>query len=184
MSQVRLRYKCVTEIVGSRGLGILVLVNEDETLQMSIPCDAHTTYYFGLRKFSASDCTRLLPEILVRLLKSETDMHFEIRIEDIRDGEYLSSIYNTKTQEIIPMQIVDAVLLSLVSGIPLSVEEELMQRQSAEYHKDSHGLKLPINALSLEMLEEAMRRAVSEENYELASMLKDEIFHRKNNMKE
>ena len=89
MSQVRLRYKCVTEIVGSRGLGILVLVNEDETLQMSIPCDAHTTYYFGLRKFSASDCTRLLPEILVRLLKAETDMHFEIRIEDIRDGEYL-----------------------------------------------------------------------------------------------
>ncbi|SFG09402.1 UvrB/UvrC motif-containing protein [Prevotella sp. KH2C16] len=184
MSRIRLKYKCVTEIVGSDNQGILVLVNEEETLQVSIPCDRYTTYYFGLRDSATLNCSRFLPEVLVRLFKSETDMHFEIRIEDIRGGEYLSRIYNMKTLEMLPIQITDAVLLSRISGVPIYIDEVLMRKQSAEFHKDSHGLKLPINALSLDMLEKAMDQAVSEENYELASMLKEEIDHRKNNLQE
>ena len=184
MSQVRLKYKCITELVGSDHLGILVLVNEDETLQVSIPCNKHATYDFSLRDFATPNCNRLLPEVLVRLLKSETDMHFEIRIEDIRKGEYLSRIYNMKTLEMVPIQIADAVLLSIISGIPIYIDEVLIRKQGAEFHKDSHGLKLPINALSLDMLEKAIDRAISEENYELASMLKEEIDHRKKNLQE
>lgn len=179
-----MKYKCVTEIVGSDNQGILVLVNEDETLQVSIPCNKHMTYCFSLRDFAAPNCNRLLPEVLVRLLKSETDMHFEIRIEGIREGEYLSRIYNMETQETVPIQIADAVLLSLIGDIPIYIDETLMRKQSAEFRKDSHGLKLPINALSLDMLEKAMDRAISEENYELASMLKEEIDHRRNNLQE
>ncbi|WP_369916875.1 hypothetical protein [Prevotella sp. oral taxon 376] len=89
-----------------------------------------------------------------------------------------------KTLEMVPIQIADAVLLSIISGIPIYIDEVLIRKQGAEFHKDSHGLKLPINALSLDMLEKAIDRAISEENYELASMLKEEIDHRKKNLQE
>jgi protein-arginine kinase activator protein McsA len=38
----------------------------------------------------------------------------------------------------------------------------------------SHAVSLPVNTLSLEMLDQALKKAVEDENYELASQLRDE----------
>lgn len=169
----------MTEIVGTDHLGIIVLVNDEETLQVSIPCDKLTTYNFSLRLSENRKSRRMLPEVLVHIIKEEVGLHFEIRIEDIINGEYLSRIYDTRTNEIIPINIPDAVLLSIISGIPIYIDNELMKRQSAEFDKDSAGLKLPINALSSKMLDDAIKKAVADEQYELAAILKKEIDRRK-----
>lgn len=179
MALIRLKYKCITEIVGTDHMGIIVLVNDDESLQVSIPCGKNTTFNFSLRHFDKTRSRRLLPEVLVHLLKENTDLHLEIRIEDIINGEYISRIYDTDTSEIIPIVISDAVLLSVIADIPLFIDEQLMQRQSATFDENSAGLKLPINALSQEMLEDAIKKAVGEEQYELAAILKKEIERRK-----
>ena len=38
---------------------------------------------------------------------------------------------------------------------------------------------MPVNSVNIEALQEALKRAVEEENYELASQLRDEIRRRK-----
>ena len=55
-----------------------------------------------------------------------------------------------------------------------------MNRQSLPYNQASPSMALPVNVLTIEMLEEALNKAIKDENYELASTLKMEIERRKN----
>ena len=59
------------------------------------------------------------------------------------------------------------------------MEEHLFNRQSVGNHADRNKIALPVNALSVEMLRQALDKAIEDENYELASMLRDELKHRK-----
>jgi bifunctional DNase/RNase len=73
----------------------------------------------------------------------------------------------------------DAVLLSLISKIPLYIEENLMNRQCFPYNeKTQYQLSIPINTMNLDHLKRELEKAVDEENYELASHLRDEIKRR------
>ena len=54
-----------------------------------------------------------------------------------------------------------------------------MQRQSVPYQRSSSGVAMPLNAISNKMLKEALDNAVANENYELASHLRDEMRRRK-----
>ena len=60
------------------------------------------------------------------------------------------------------------------------MEEKLFIRQSVPYESGKSKVALPLNALTLEMLEKALRKAIKEENYELASSIRDELNRRKN----
>jgi protein-arginine kinase activator protein McsA len=53
-----------------------------------------------------------------------------------------------------------------------------MMRQSVPFREDARGMSIPVNSISEEMLQQALDRAVSEENYELASYLRDEMKRR------
>ena len=61
-------------------------------------------------------------------------------------------------------------LLSFISNIPLFIEEKLMKRQSVPYQRSSNGVAMPLNAISNKMLQEALDKAVEDENYELGRM--------------
>ena len=54
-----------------------------------------------------------------------------------------------------------------------------MKRQSVPYQRSSNGVAMPLNAISNKMLQEALDKAVEDENYELASHLRDEMRRRK-----
>ena len=71
-------------------------------------------------------------------------------------------------------------LLSVIAKLPIFVDEVLMNRQSLPYNQASPSMALPVNVLTIEMLEEALNKAIKDENYELASTLKMEIERRKN----
>ena len=68
----------------------------------------------------------------------------------------------------------DAVLLSYVGNIPLFIDSALMSRQSVLYKENSKGVSLPVNTISDKMLQTALEKAIFDENYELASHLRDE----------
>ena len=55
------------------------------------------------------------------------------------------------------------------------MEEYLFNRQSVDSGKSQNKIALPVNALSVEMLHHALEKAIEDENYELASMLRDEM---------
>ena len=72
------------------------------------------------------------------------------------------------------MRAADAVLFSLAADAPIYIEPELMQRQSVRFAEGTRGISIPVNSLSTDMLEQALQKAIAEENYELASQLRDE----------
>ena len=99
---------------------------------------------------------------------------YNILITDIIEGQYRTLLYNRVTLETVPIRASDAVLLSVAARIPIYMESSLMDRQSVRFSGLSHAISMPVNTLSTEMLDKALQKAVDDENYELASHLRDE----------
>ena len=56
--------------------------------------------------------------------------------------------------------------------------QNLMKKQSVAFKKDSKGMSIPLNTLTDDMLRKALNKAIEEENYEMASHLRDEMKRR------
>jgi len=181
MNKIRLIFKGVSEIVGNEKIGLLVLVDENNERQISIPCDEDMLYQFSLRLRRNTDSGRRLPEVLWQiLLSNDENDNYELLITDIIDGQYRVMLHNRLTLNQLSIRDGDAILLSHISKIPIYIEERLMQLQSTPFKEDARGAIIPLNALSQEMLDSALAKAISEENYEMASHLRDEIRRRNN----
>ena len=71
-----------------------------------------------------------------------------------------------------------AVILAYTFGCSVTISEALLERQYMREVGDGM-YSIPVNSVNIEALKEALQRAVEEENYELASQLRDEIERRK-----
>ena len=74
-------------------------------------------------------------------------------------------------------------LLSVSGNIPIYIETSLMARQGTAFNKNATGASLPINILDNKMIEDALAKAIKDENYELASRISEEIKRRKDKQK-
>lgn len=178
MNKVRLIFKSVTEIVGSDDVGLLILVDEQQQRQLTIPCDRNMLCQLSLRVQKVPITSMMLPEVLWQVIRSQTTMRFEILINDLIEGQYKAVLYNVETLEPILIRISDAMLLSYVSDIPIYIDEKLMKKQSVKYVHNAQGMSIPVNTLTDDMLKKALNKAVEEEHYELASLLRDEMKRR------
>ena len=180
MKKEKLIFGGISEIRGSDGMGLIILLYEKKQRQLSIVCDKTILLRIQLRIEKSSVTKILLPEVLARQFKNNAELQYELIIDGIVDEQYRTLLYNTKTIESTLIRTSDAVLLSLIMSIPIYIESSLMSRQSAAYKKDIKGVSIPINTISDTMLSKALDKAIKEENYELASRLRDEILRRKN----
>ncbi len=178
MSRVKLIFKGVTEVVGAEDVGLIVLVDEEEKRQLVIPCDQNMLSQFELRIQHQPIVQMMLPEVLWNVIQSQTSLHFEIIINDLIKGQYKAIFYNINTMDMLSIRVSDALLLAQISNIPVYIDEDLMRKQSVEYNKDSHNMALPVNTITDDMLKSALEKAIQEENYELASHLRDEMKRR------
>lgn len=179
MNKIRLKFKSVSDIVGSAGLSLLVLTDEGEKKQITIIIDHPTAEQMKLRVTKERDVETSLPEVMWQLLTIHVDLRLEILINCIVGGQYKAIVYDQDTLTPASISIGDAVLLSLVGDVPLYIDESLMYRQSVSYQEGSAGIAIPVNTLNVEMLEDAMKKAIEKEDYELASHLRDEMRRRK-----
>lgn len=180
MRKIKLIFQGISEIIEGPELAIIILTDEAKERQLSIVCDKHMEYQFGLRMSkTALKTERLLPEVLTNVVKNQGGMRFEILISDVIDGEYRCMLVNETTFESLPMRASDAIFFANISNSPIYIEYNLMMRQSVRYSANPNGMALPINSLSDEMLRQALDKAVADENYELASNLRDEMNRRK-----
>lgn len=178
MKKVKLLFKGVSEIVGSDELGLVILTDEAQTRQITIVCDKHARYQFGIRLSKEKIAETLLPEVLWSIISLNGD-NFEIIINNLTDGQYHALLVNTETFDIRKIRASDAVLLSHISKIPIYIEDLLMRNQSVPYSEGTVGMSIPVNALSDDMLEKSLEKAINDEDYELASQLRDEQNRRK-----
>lgn len=179
MGRVRLLFKNVSEIVGTKNIGLLIMVDEFQQNQLTIPCDKGILYQFEMRINCAPVVSKLLPEALWSIISLQTDLHFELVIDHIVDGQYRAILYNRETLQPVAIRASDAVLLAYIAKIPIYASSDLMRKQSVPYNGGSRDIPLPVNTIDDAMLQQALDKAIKDENYELASNLRDEMLRRK-----
>ena len=104
----------------------------------------------------------------------------KILIYKAKDGVFYSYLYFDKDGEEIRIdsRTSDAVALALRYKCPMYTTEEIMERE--HLHDLGEGkFSVPITSVSMQMLEEALQKAIDNEEYEQASHLRDEIRKRK-----
>ncbi len=181
IKRVRLIFKSVSEIVGAKNIGLLVLTDSAEMRQVVLPCDERTLQAFAMRIKRTPMVDKLLPEVLTNVVQWQTELRLEVHIDRLRKGKYQAVLSNEDTLDEVPIMAADGVLLSFVTrgDIPVMMAEELFMRQSTVYDDGASGVSLPVNTISDEMLQSALDKAIKNENYEMASDLRDEMNRRK-----
>ena len=111
--------------------------------------------------------------------KLDTELK-KILVYKAKDGVFYSYLFFEKDGEEIKIdsRTSDAIALALRYKAPIYTTEEIME--SEHLHNLGEGkFSVPITSVSVEMLEDALQRAVVKEDYEQASQLRDEIRKRK-----
>lgn len=102
----------------------------------------------------------------------------DVTIYGANNGSYQAklSMFQCGQLEQITISAADAVIIAMTYRCPVYIDPQLLD---VVPNKKGAGLvALPMSMLTVELLEEALQRAVEEENYELASQLRDEIKRR------
>lgn len=175
MKRILLRFENLQQMVGGEDMAVILMTDESRRRVLSVVCDAEMTRQLQLRLQGKREFSRtLLPEVLVRMLPST----YEMLVVGVYDGQYQVMLMDTQNGCSQRVRMSDAILLSIISKIPLYIEERLMQMQSVPFDEHASGVAIPINSMDTDHLKEALKNAVEEENYELASQLRDEINRR------
>lgn len=108
-----------------------------------------------------------------------------VLINDISDGTFRAHLHCVQNDEVrdVDARTSDAVALALRAGVPIFIEEELLNRMCVR-SENNGAISIPITAADEGTLRAAMENAVKEENYELAMKLKEEIDSRHSTMPE
>ncbi len=171
MKRILLRYDSLHQVTGSSDLWVIVLTDEERQNAISVVCDEDIAVQLKVRINAPEISKILLPEALVQLLPST----YEMLIVGIYDGQYQVMLMDTQNGESVRLRMSDAILMSIISKTPLYIEDGLMKRQSYPCEDFTKGVAIPINTMGMDYLKQALDKAVEEENYELASHLRDEI---------
>lgn len=126
-----------------------------------------------------------LPSSMSDIMKSafqQSGMNIEeVRISAVQAGvTYCHILYseNTVSRMIRYCKAADGLILAYTFDCPITISESLLEQQYMREVGDG-SYSIPVNSVNIEALKEALKRAVEEENYELASQLRDEIERRK-----
>lgn len=175
LEKIQIKVKAVSEIIGNPEVGIIIVTDNEERMQLAVVCDDIMKREMHLRLSREKKCNTMLPEILINILRQQDSLHYEIILNDIADGEYRAMLVNTETYQPVSMRASDAILLHVISHVPLYATIQLMKRQAVPVIPGSPSMALPYNALTDKMLQDALKKAVELEKYEMASTIRDEL---------
>lgn len=179
MKRVRLRFQSIQQIAADESLAIIVLTDDERQKAVSVVCDYAMAQQMLLRHTSSSYCRTLLPEALLAMLP---DVPHEMTVYGVHDGQYQVVLADSDYRQTARLRMSDAVLLTLIDdSIPLYIEKNLFEHQCVPFDPHATGIAIPINTMDRQRLKEALNHAIEQENYELASHLRDEINRRKQN---
>lgn len=174
MKRTQLKFESIQQVVGNDDLSVILLTDKNRQRALSLVCDHQMTSQILLRIQSPSKCLTMLPESLVQLLPGQ----YEMMIYGIHDGQYQVVLSDVEFKHSTRIRMSDAILLSIISTYPLFIEENLMLQQSIRFDANSTGVAIPINTMDIQRLNVALQSAIDDEDYKLASVIRDEINRR------
>ena len=180
-SDIILKFQFVTDILGTDDVKMIVLSDEDNAKQFIMICDDTMAKEINLRLHRVPVKDMMLPEVLYRIIQAEGEHHFHLVIGKLDNGNYLARLIDNDTNSTYTLRASDALLFSIVSGLPLHINRKLFMMQSSPFTPDGGKMGVPLNSLNIPMLEKALKEAVDREEYDMASFIRDELKRRKEN---
>ncbi len=177
---VRLFLKEVAEIKTEAEISLLALTDELTTRMLTVVCGADLGGAIQMRMAHGDRTATYLPEVTARLMKDNGLDNYELRITGIDQGQYKSFLHDSASDRSIPIRISDGILLAQVAKLPIYIDDELMEKQSVAYRPFVRGVSVPVNIITVEMLEKSLKKAIDDEDYEMAAKLHQELENRKN----
>lgn len=171
MKRIKLRFENIQQVVGSDELSVVLLTDESRAYAITVICDDAMTRQFLLRLHLPQTSKNMLPEALLQMLQGK----YEMMIYGLHNGQYQVVLADEDFERNVRLRMSDAVLLALISDIPLYIEDTLFRHQAIPYQEGAKGIAIPINTMDVPRLNMALQQAIADENYELASQLRDEI---------
>lgn len=178
LDRIKLQVKGISEIIGAEDMALLVLVDEADERQLIVPCDNLVAQQVKTRLFKYPNRDELLPEVMWNFFSQATYIQAEIFIYGFHDGVYFTTLMDTLTGKTVKIRCSDAVLLSVVTNIPIYVTRKVMLSNSEPFQPNRNKVALPINIISETLLKKSMQEAIESENYEMAINLRDELKRR------
>ena len=177
-NKVRLVFRGTMEIAGSENVGLILLANEEGTKQLNVLCDKHMLYEFAVREHPDRQNRHLIAESVWSLFSQLTDERCHILIHGIAHEQYQCILVAEPSLLSTPIRMSDAVLLATITEMPILMDAALFERQSLPVTDQEESVSLPINTVSAHLLQKALDKAIEDEDYEMASRLRDEISRR------
>lgn len=183
MGRTRLVLRDISQIIGSDGLAVVVLTDESKSQCITAVIEYAMALELNKRRNGVSGTELLLPEVLVSLLQMGKDQDYELLIHDVSDAQYKVTLICRHMMTARAIRFSDALLLSEITGVPISIDNDLFSRQGSPYTPDIEGVAIPINVVRLKQLKTALNKAIEDEDYELAAHLQKEIENRRKRRK-
>lgn len=174
MRRIKLRFENVREVTGGDGMAVVLLTDEARTKALSVVCDEPMARQLFMRVHTPAVCQNMLPEALLKMLTSKHEM----MVYGLHEGQYQVVLAERWFERNTRLRMSDAVLLSIISDIPLYIEENLFKQQCFPFEEGSSAVSIPINTMDVQRLNIALQKAIEEEDYVLASQIRDEIKRR------
>lgn len=188
MPRIQLKIQGVTDVAAMPSTSLIIITDTEETRQIASVCDEHIRREFAIRylKYNGNeknkektteDMMTAMPETVCSFIKEMTQLKLAIIIVGIYDGQYQAVIEDETSGTARPIDVNGALLLCYADpDIPLYIEQTVWLRQSVPYlGNKAQGVALPLNTLSMDMLQQALDNCIKEERYEMAKQLKEEI---------
>ena len=174
MNRIQLRFENLQQVVGSNDMSIVLLTDLQRKNALTVMCDEMMTKQILMRLTGSGVCKTSLPEVLAGMMPSD----YELMVFGVHHGQYQVVFVDVKSGQSARLNMCDAVLMHIIAHTPFYIEEGLMMRQSVPFDENASGITIPINTMDTRRLEVVLKQAVADENYELASKVRDEINRR------
>ena len=175
---VKLSFKGLSIVKGSDEMMLMMLIDESQKRQLIVPCDWFVGRQIRLlveKKNSVEKFQDTALEVLADMMQPALQNDYVLRIYRFDNAIYHTCLYNRQTGESKSVRCTDGVLLAIVGEFPIYASLDVMRLQSSPYDAKAVQVPLPLNLLSDKLVEDALQKAIEEEDYETASNLRDEL---------
>ena len=176
---IELRVEEISKIETKSNQFILLLKERYGKRHLPIPLSEHEAQ--DMLAVMHSEPVQFAPwtQIIKELTQSLGIIIDSTIIKEVSDGTYIAEVQVLQNgqQSSFRTNAIEALILALAHRSSIYISQTLMDLQYV--HSSSKGsVTVPLNSLNLDMLKEALNVAIKQENYELASHLRDEIKRR------
>ena len=179
MNQVELKIKGLSSTTFPTEGYALVLKEADGTRRLPVLIGAYEAHSIKVMMIRYHTSRPLTHDLFVSLSHRLGVPLKKVFIYQVLDGIYYSYLIFEKDGEEfqIDARTSDAVALAMRYHCPIYTTEEILNNEQL-HEVGEDCFSVPANLVSMDMLKEALKKAIENEDYEHASQLRDEIKRR------